>query len=292
MNVAEIVTSKITDRMSKGFIPWFKPWKVLPAFNAVSGEPYRGINALLLGGMSDYPTPIFLSFKQAKELGGYVKKGEKSYLAVFYTRYESKEKEPKEGEREDAPGKVRSCLRYYNVFNVSQCEGVVLPKKARERIAAEYQKRKEGFSPIESARAIWDGYKGRPNLKHASQDKAFYSDFGDFIQIPPEEAFDSAGHYYKVLFHEAIHSTGAEKRLDRKVFKEYHSDKAIRSREELVAEIGGCSLASMAGIESADLIEESAAYCQSWSQFLQSDPQAIIIAAAQAQKAMDFITAV
>ena len=81
-NVFNLVTERIIQSLEKGVVPWKKPWLSLVPQN-INGRPYTGINRLLLN-LNEYKYPYFLTMKQANELGGSVKKGEKAHLAVFW----------------------------------------------------------------------------------------------------------------------------------------------------------------------------------------------------------------
>src|ERR1035441_5576769 len=114
----ERITERIVTLLEQGTVPWHKPWKVntgLPR-NLISKKPYRGINVFLLMAMS-YESPHWLTFRQAIQLGGNVKKGEKACPVVFWKKMEIEDK--KSGEPQKKP-----LLRLYHVFNAAQCEGL------------------------------------------------------------------------------------------------------------------------------------------------------------------------
>src|SRR5262249_37938096 len=198
--VYQVITDRVIALLQQGTIPWQKPWQgaELAPQNLVSRKAYRGVNVFLLHAMS-YTSPYWLTFKQAQELGGHVRKGEKACPVVFWKWLEVE----REGERERVP-----FLRYYSVFNVAQCEGIEghvpsAPGSTREH------------SPVEAAERIFQGMPKRPDVRHGLA-QAFYSPSGDYVGMPAPEQFRSGEDYYSVLFHELTHSTGHESRLARK----------------------------------------------------------------------------
>ena len=262
MNIYESITERIIGLLEQGVAPWNKPWKVsrgLPR-NLVSKKAYRGINTFLLHACQ-YESPFWLTFKQAQEAGGHVRKGEKSCPVVFWKQLEIED----EGEEKKIP-----FMRFYWLFNVSQVDGL------KEVPAVEQQ--------ATPATQILAGYPNAPKLKHGMA-SAFYSPSEDEIGMPLPSRFDTEGDYWGTLFHELTHSTGAKSRLDRLTNAQFGSEQY--SREELVAEMGSAFLCGHAGIERQ--LETNAAYLQSWIKALKSDPKLIVQAAAQAQKATDYI---
>lgn len=276
-----IITERIIAKLEAGTVPWHKPWsgpEGMPA-NLVSGKAYRGINVFLLG-CSGFSSPYWVTFKQAKSLGGCVRKGEKATPIVFWKWIEKKGTDPETGE----PRKGRfPFLRYYNVFNATQCDG--LKHKRLEPVEGEAKT----FDPIAAAGAIIDGFEDKPDIRLGGN-RACYSPQLDAINVPEPEFFDGGEHYYSVLFHELTHSTGAEKRLDRPGIADFdrHGSEQY-SQEELVAEMGAAFLCGQAGIDTEGLLNNSAAYIASWLEKLQSEPKLVILAAAQAQKAVDHV---
>lgn len=271
-SVYEIVTDRIVVKLNEGVIPWLKPWNARTSIprNLVTGKPYRGINIFVLG-MQAYQSPYWLTFKQAADRGGKIKKGEKGTPVVYWNYIDVEDK---------ATGEVKKTpfLRYYTVFNVAQTEGIDAPT---DTPAVE-------FNPIEEAARIVEGYTDAPEIKHGFT-RACYVPGLDEIRMPLPETFVSPAHYYSVLFHEMGHSTGHEKRLSRRHSTEgrVFGDEKY-SREELVAEMTAAFLGAQAGIE-IEILDNSAAYIQSWLKALQNDTKMVVIAAGQAQKAADHI---
>jgi antirestriction protein ArdC len=275
--VYEIITDRIIEQLEKGVIPWQQSWSAqgLPR-NGISGKVYNGINPFLLLS-AGYVNPYWFTFKQVQEAGGHVKKGEKSTMVVFWKKYTS---EATNDEEEPAEHLV---LRYYNVFNYDQCEGLNAEKYGLKNVI--------NFNPIEAAESIVKGYKDAPAIESKEQ-RAYYNPAGDYINMPRRETFKSEVAYYKTLFHELTHSTGHEKRLNR-VLKGYaENNRTDYSKEELIAEMGASFLSGRAGIFEAQQLNDTVAYIQGWLKALRNDTQLVIKAASAAQKAADFITAV
>ena len=278
--VYEIITNQIIEKLESGVIPWQKPWKgdAFAPKNLVTKKEYRGINPFILN-MSTYDSPFWVSFKQAKQLGGKVKKGEKSTMVCFYkiSKYTVKKDN---GEDEE---KKSFILRYYNVFNVEQITGI---DESKIPDLAEHYNDNES---LEICEAIIENMKLRPEMISKDKGRAYYSPSKDIVNLPELKQFKSSEAYYATAFHELVHSTGHKKRLDRKEVTEIDFfDGGNYSREELVAEFGASFLCGHAGIEK-DTIENAASYIKGWLQKLKGDSKAVIIAAAQAQKAADYI---
>jgi antirestriction protein ArdC len=272
MNVYEIITSRILDSLKSGVVPWRCPWSVETPRNLVSGREYRGVNVLLLQSAA-FSSPHWLTFKQAKDVGGSVKRGERGCPVVFWKIYDKADRASADGERDR-----RFLLRYYTVFNIAQTEGIEAPA-LRARSA---------FDPIGACEAIVAGYPDPPTIVHGGG-RACYSPALDRVQMPGRESFGAPAEYYSTLFHELTHSTGAASRLERKgVTDPIRFASHDYAFEELVAECGSAFLAAQAGISVATL-DNSAAYVASWAKKVKSEPRWIVEAAAQAAKAADWI---
>lgn len=271
MNAYDRITERIIGLLEQGTVPWHKPWTAKTGWprNLITKKPYRGVNVFLLMSMS-YESPFWLTFHQASELGGSVRKGEKSCPVVFWKPL--KVKDDKTDEERKIP-----LLRIYNVFNVSQCEGLkTIPAAEDIPVIA--------IRPAE----IVAGMPNPPVIKH-SMARAFYSPSADEVGMPDRERFDSEAGYYATLFHELIHSTGHKSRLHRTTLVEntgFGSDPY--SREELIAELGSAFLCGYGDIVDRT-IANSAAYLEGWLKQLRNDRTLIVQAAAQAQKAADYI---
>jgi antirestriction protein ArdC len=273
MDTYEVVTERIMAALESGVVPWRRPWTSHGPQNAVSKRPYRGINVFLLAG-TPYAEHRWLTFNQAKELGGNVRRGEKSTPVVLW-KWLKKESE-ETGKVEEVP-----ILRFYSVFNAEQCDGLNLPtvdsltRGPVERIAA--------------AEEIVTGYPSPPQLEYIGE-RACYIPAKDLVRMPPLERFESAERAYSTLFHELAHSTGHATRLNRKNVAEsmgFGSD--TYSREELCAEMSAAFLCNRAGIDSDATTEQSASYIAGWLRALKNDRKLVVTAAAQAQRAADHI---
>jgi antirestriction protein ArdC len=175
-------------------------------------------------------------------------------------------------------GKI-PMLRYYNVFNLEQVEGIEAPSATETTIYT--------FNPIERAEMTIAGMPLRPEIKYGGNQPAYHP-LLDYVKIPVPEAFESPEEFYGTLYHELSHATGHQKRVGRKGITEpsfYGSH--LYSKEELVAEMSAAFLCGHSGIERT--IENSAAYIQGWLRSLRNDKTLLIQAAAQAQKASDYI---
>ncbi len=285
------VTKKITDTLEKGIIPWKQPWKnagLLPK-NILSQKNYNGSNIML--GFLPYSTPFWGTFKQVKDLGGYVKKGEESNIITYkYIRYKNNEsgKYLPKGEKPQLEDSLEydliPILNYYNVFNIEQTEGI--PTANIPEIV------KEHFDPIEKAEKYLKSFN-IPEIKESKnidlfsgRVKAFYNKREDYIQVPTKDLFESPEEYYNVVFHEMIHSTGAPERLDRELGDKSNDEK--HSKEELIAEIGSSYLCGLCGIFQATS-ENSTGYIQGWLNQLNDNKRLIVQAAAKAQEAVEYI---
>lgn len=285
-NVYDIITTKIIASLEKGVAPWRKPWNVGQGNGGwprnIAGNRYRGVNVWLLwdaAAEGGYTSPYWLTFNQAKEHGGNVRKGEKSTVIVFWKRLMINEKQD-DGSVER---KMIPMLRYYRVFNLEQTENVKLPK----RILDEQTRPVVVPDPIEAAEQIVSRYltDGGPSLRLADQDRAYYTPMLDTVTVPPIASYTETGEYYSTLFHELGHSTGHKDRLNRTYGQQFGDHQY--GREELVAEMTSAFLAAEAGIETTQ--DNSASYLASWISTLKEDNRAVVVAAGAAQRAADMI---
>ena len=277
MDVYGIVTEKILKALEEGTVPWQKPWiGSEKAVNYVTRKPYKGINTLLLDQPGEY-----LTFKQCTTLGGKVKKGEKAQMIVFFTFSEHKEKD---ANGEDKITKF-PVLKYYNVFHLSQCEG----------IESKLEPPSPEADPLAEGENIINEYVTRSGVGFEAvkgSDRAFYRPSEDRVVVPHISQYKLVEEYYSTTVHELTHSTGHSSRLKR--FGEKNDGVAafgdeVYSKEELIAEIGSSMLMSIAGIERPETFQNSASYLQSWLNVLKGDKRLIVTAANAAQKAVDLI---
>ena len=272
--VYEMVTNNIIAMLDEGKIPWHQSWTGLTPMNLITGFPYRGVNVWLLGPKG-YSNPYWLTFKQAIDKGGHVRKGEKGALIVFWKTHDIKHREDSDTVEvtETIP-----LLRYYKVFNVEQTEGVKYPS---------WEKAEN--DPIERCEDLVKGYSTCPEIK-PDLSKAYYSPGEDYIGIPPITQFESSEEFYSVLFHEMTHSTGHKTRLNREGITDGHFFGSTEySREELVAEMGASFLTNITGINNAAVTKNNAGFIQGWLERLKEDKRLIIQASSKAQKSTDYI---
>jgi antirestriction protein ArdC len=273
-DVYQIIADRIMEQLGKGEIPWRKPWNTSGATpkNYRTKKPYRGVNVFLLA-CRGYSSPYWLTFKQAKEKGGHVRKGEKGTPVIFWKIIS------KPGANEGDPERHIPLLRYYTVFNVEQCEGIEAP---------EHETPTFEHDPIEEAERIVREMPERPSIEHDKQ-AAYYKPTPDTVGMPNRNTFEKVEEYYSTIFHELTHATGHGTRLAREgVVNATHFGSTDYSKEELVAEMGAAFLCGHCGIEQATL-ENSTAYIQGWLRKLRNEPKWVVLAAAAGQKAADFI---
>ena len=279
-NVYEMVTERIIVELEKGNIPWKKPWTGVRsgAFNRVTKRPYSLLNQMLLKHSGEYAT-----FKQWQDLKGHIRKGEKSEIVVFWKIYESEETNPDTGEKEI---KKIPLLRYYNVFHISQVDGV--EPLAPEQLNNEVE-------PLEAGDKIITNYINREhhlNFVEHKSNKAYYSPSNDTVVVPLKEQYNLINEYYSTAFHELTHSTGHKDRLNRLESGAVASfGSETYSKEELCAEIGSAALMSVTGIETPKTFKNSTAYIQNWLQVLKNDNKFIVSASSKAEKAVNYILA-
>jgi len=280
LDIHQIITDQIVAMLEKGLVPWRSPIlgqsKAGTPRNIESKKQYRGVSVFILAFSTftrGFGSSYWLTFKQAKSRGGSVKKGEKASMVVFWKTYETEDL---------VTGKPKKnfVLRYYNVFNIDQCDGIKAPDAVPFEPLA--------FTRLEVAEAIVKGYADGPAVKHGGQ-KAFYRTSTDMVKMPEPTRFTSTEEYYSTLFHELSHSTGHPKRLDRKRDAEPGPFGSFEySKEELIAEMAAAFLCGHAGITPV-VIENQAAYIQGWLTPIREDKRLVIAAAGAAQRAADWI---
>lgn len=279
MSVYEVITDRIIKQLETGAVPWRKPWRGTGSEPAslISRKAYRGVNAFTLS-CSSYPTPYWLTFRQCMALGGHVRKGEHGWPVIFWKFWD--EEQPK-----DAAKKRPPLLRYYTVFNVAQCDGI-----PADKLPAAPALQPRAFQPIAACEAVVAGLPAnRPAMRHGFAG-AFYRPADDLVAMPDRGDFESAEAYYATLFHELAHGTGHASRLNRPaITSTIRFGSPTYSKEELVAEMGAAFVCGHCGIDSAPLTEQHAAYVASWLARLKEDSRLVVMAAAAAQKAADWI---
>lgn len=270
------VTDLILQKLKQGVIPWAKTWKTAYPQNLITGLEYKGINIMLLG-LQDFESNLWLTFKQCKDLGGSVKKDEHSSLVVFWKPIVK----ISEHDLDETTADIFYLLRYYYVFNIAQCflPDEVLQKK---NIVTTNPK-------ILEAEQIINNYKNPPELAiNNLLMNPRYLPRLDKIEIQSIKNFKSSDDFYASLFHELLHSTGAKHRLARRgVIDKIQFGTENYSKEEFIAEIGASYLCNISGIQKT--IDNQASYIANWLQVLENDNRMVLIAASQAQKAVDYI---
>ncbi len=277
-SIYRMITERITDLLEHGVIPWRQPWSLqgLPA-NLISRRPYRGINVFVLSCMR-YGSRYWLTYRQARQLGGYVLKGEAATPVIFWKWFRATSPDDS---AEEAPSTSYPLLRYYHVFNAQQCVGIDVPDETPVAAIAPDER-------IEPAEAIVAGMPDPPTIRE-DREGAFYSSRDDLVNVPPMGRFSQLSDYYSVLYHELTHSTGHPRRLARPaVVSQSFFGSFSYCQEELVAEMGAAFLCGHAGICN-HTVDNSAAYINGWLEQLAADLRLVVTAAAQAQRAADFI---
>lgn len=273
-DIYEIVTQKIIDLLETGVVPWQIPWRTASGMprNLVSLRPYNGINFWLLLCRKD-SIPFYLTFEQVKSLGGTIRKGEKSTMIVFWKLLKSED---------EAEEKVTPLLRYYHVFNISQTEGID-EKRIPKTGAFDHD-----FNSVDVAESLISKWTDCPKIIQGS-DSAYYEPKFDLVCIPNPRTFFNDHQFYSTLYHELVHSTGHTKRLGRhEKIKDHKFGSQDYSQEELVAEMGAAYLCGLTDMGQQTL-ENNVAYIKSWIRTFKNDSKVLIMAAAQAQKAVDYI---
>ena len=273
MDIYAEVTSRIMQQMENGVIPWRKSWIASgAAVSHATGKPYSLLNQMLLGRPGEYAT-----YAQIQKAGGYVKKGEKASMVVFWKWIEQEDEET---------GEVKEIhfLRYYNVFYIDQCEGLTARHtKPLPMIPADH-------SDTAAAEEVIYEYLGREgvHMTHEQGDRAYYRPATDTVVLPIRKQFMSTAEYFSTAFHELVHSTGHKSRLDRLDHVAAFGSEDY-SKEELIAEIGAAALVNHTGLETLDSFRNNAAYVQNWLQVLKDDKRFIVSAAGKAEKAVNLI---
>lgn len=296
-SVQDIILDKLFKNLEENKqLPWSRGF-VQGCINWYTETEYRGVNLWLLqGGSGEYLTFKQLTQYNEKHGTNYCPKKGSAYYVYWYQRKE-KEITKEQYDKLDAYSKTFCKVledgtilrrhyseRYYKVFDIKDCinsDGECLPSKIGNTIIQTY-------SDCESVIEKYCMATGAKILERMT-DKAYYTEVGDAVVIPPQSRWNNAEHRYRVIFHELTHSTGIELRLNRECFRKYHSKKQIRSQEELVAEFGSVLIASECGIKDDKGLDNSEAYVTSWGKWLKDNKGEIISAMKMAEKAMRYI---
>ncbi len=279
------ITNEIVTSLERGVKPWTQPWHAEHAAGPISkplrfnGQSYSGINVITLWATANerrYAAPIWMTFRQAKELGGAVRKGEKGAPVVYANTLTREEIDDKTGQQSE---RAIPFMKGYTVFNIEQIDG--LP----DHFYAQATQTNNSKQRIQKAEALFAA--SGAEIRHGGN-SAHYTPALDRIQMPHFETFRDAHSYYATLAHELTHWTRHPKRLNRDFGRERWGDSGY-AREELVAELGAAFLCADLGLTLEDR-GDHAAYIASWLQVLKNDKKAVFAAAAHAQRAAEYIT--
>ena len=278
------VTDKIIADLEQGVRPWMKPWSAEHAAGRITrplrcnGIPYKGINVVMLWAASvdkGYSCPTWLTFKQALELGGCVRKGEKGELVVYADRIIRAETNDK---GEDVERQI-PFLKGYTVFNAEQCENLPPHYSAPSSMAV--------LSPLQRIEAADEFFANTgADIQHGGN-RAYYAEGADRVQMPPFETFWDAEGYAATLAHELTHWTKHGTRLARDFGRSRWGDEGYAC-EELTAELGSAFLCADLAI-TPEVRSDHAAYIASWLKVLKDDKRFIFTAASHAQRAADYL---
>jgi antirestriction protein ArdC len=277
------VTARIISELEAGRVPWVQPWGKtgtgpgLPR-NALTARSYSGVNVLILWGAvieQGWPSQSWLTFRQAIEAGGGVRKGERGTTVVYADRF-IPEAERARAVETGGDAKAIPFLKRFTVFNVAQCEGL-RPGLAADPAPLPERQIVPVAETVIAASGVDFIIRG---------DRAFYVPSLDFVQVPPQPAFFEQINYYRTCLHELTHATGHASRLGRNLTNSFGSKDY--AREELIAEMGSAFLCAALGIEPT---VRHADYLASWLEVLREDSRAIFRAASAASKAADWLLA-
>jgi antirestriction protein ArdC len=276
-NLYEEVSARIIKELEAGAAPWVKPWSATAGQNvpqnAVTNRPYSGCNVILLwlARNRGWQMPRFLTFKQAIDAGGNVRKGEHGTKVYFV-----KQLQIKDSDEQDADARLVPMLREYTVFNVDQCENLPDSVKIGKPMRVRNPDTRDALADefIRSTGA---------DIREGSGE-AYFATGRDFISLPAFAAFKGADHFYNVAFHELTHWTGHKSRLDRNLRNRFGSHEY--AAEELTAELGAAFLCAEFGFD-GDV--RNAGYVATWIDLLKTDKRAFFTACSKAQAAADYL---
>ncbi len=280
-----MVTDRIIEQMQQGVIPWCRPWKDKAinragAVSYITRKPYSLINQFLLGKPGEW-----LTFRQVKERGGNIRKGARSRFVVFFDFVPPKGMRLKEMTQEEKDTLLIPILKYYNVFHISDCEGVESRYEETEAPA-------DPIEPVTAAEEVIRSYLAHePGLRLVNDrvsKVAYYNAEKDLAQVPMMDQYENVEEYYGRVFHVLVSSTQLEGRCNRvKGTATYGSEEY--SRERLVAEMGSAMLCSCTDLEMEKSFRNSVAYISNWIDAFRGDVKMVVWAASRAEKAADYI---
>ncbi len=278
MSIYTDVTSRILKQLDEGVVPWRKTWSSALPKNLTTGKEYRGINIVTLSS-AGFNSRYWLTYRQALNLGGHVRKGERGHQVVYWhwrTSEELENLEGKTGGRQD----LAPCTPFIStVFNLEQVEGV--PSPVDDFVSNTAHR-------LELADGLFSVMPDRPEIVHSRFEVPSYCFELDRIVLPHLSQFESADEYYVTLFHELVHATAHPRRLYRADARRTNETE-LYSFEELVAEFGAAFLCAFAGINNPETEALSASYIHGWAQAFRRDHRLLLRAASAAQRAADYI---
>lgn len=281
-DLAQEITDIIIARIEEGVAPWKRPWRSFGGGRPrrAHGQAYTGINSLLLWAIADcqgYNSQYWMTRKQARDLGGTVRRGEPSSPSIYFNTFTKAAQPTLAGEG----GSITiRFMRSYDVFNCDQITD--LPAHYYPQPMTHEQ-----AEPSQRQAAISAFFSPIPIEVRHGGNQAFYSLGGDYVQMPPKASFLTHDHHAATMAHEMAHATGAAHRLGREFGRRF-GDKAY-AFEELVAEITSGTICSELGLP-PELHDNHASYVAGWLSILKSDKSAIITAAAKAEQAYRWLS--
>lgn len=284
-DIYQIITDKFIKQLEKGTVPWRKPW--IETMNIVSKQPYHGANVFTLA-CEERESPWWMTYKQANDLGGNIKRGEKSTPVIYWQMQELKDRQGITMLDSSGRPKIIPFIRWSNVFNIDQTENIKAPELTKE-VATVPQTALEKAQEILIKADVCE----LKIMLNGQNNRAVYIPSQDAIEVPSMKRFPNKAEYYHIVYHELTHATGHASRLNR----EGITEKIVKgsekyAKEELIAELGASFLSNKAGILGDLQFQNSAAYLKSWIEALQNNPKMIVGACAAAQKASQYIEGV
>ncbi len=290
-NIYEMVTKRILQHMMKGEIPWRNTYSLTKKtpmyYNAVTGKPYSFLNGLLLGAPGAYAT-----LKQINDAGGRVKKGSKSRFVVYWGSFIPKEdkelaKKLKEEGKDTSHLEVWFLKGYNNVYSTDDVEGVTFGTAEQGEQAA----MESAQAPTDIADMVAREYTTCQGVGVVNDNTSepMYDTDNDMVVLPEKQRFVLEEDYYLSLFENLVHSTAAEKRLNRKREFQALAGKEATTKEELIADIASSMILASTGLQRKETEQQTAAECQKWIEEMNNNCRLIVEASTGAEKAAKYI---
>ncbi len=300
-DIYQQVTDRMVAALEEGTVPWRKPWRTATGLprSMSTGRRYQGVNAMLLGLTTwdrGYTSSWWGTRKQINAQGGMIRRGQNrtngkgaTYICVWSERPAAEDELEADSDQEwgeESSRRTRLFAAMHPVFNADQCEG--LPAGFYPEPGAPV----EVLAEPEAMLAAYDAAPGSAPVFYDMRGEAYYDPAADQIHIPPRDQHTSAARYYSTGFHERVHSTGHQSRLDRDTVGHGHRfGTPGYGREELTAEMGAAFLCAATGVENDDTAGQSAAYLASWLETIRADKKSVVQAASRGQAAAELIFA-